>query len=367
MRRSSFFINGIIILALALILCNCKSKNRTSESEKSCDLTEQSISDFARKIENGILNGHANAINDVLDKDNIKNLVCENSIVYSGFDIEGGKKYFESCLDLGSSLVKSVDNGGDFAFSKYYLEDGVHHIVFHSYDNYVVNFYDFSVDTVKGKLLLKDVFVYSTGCLLSQNIQGGMLYNLLLQTNPDNDVKWLADAEELTKQGKSGKALSVLDEHKESLHKYPIYYQLYIANLYQNDPSHFISKLESFKNELDERHLLLHQLLFHINEGHVTEAEKIINTLIPHTGDDPIFLFLYGYAQLNAHHYDYALDCFKTVEKSMPLIWDLWQCELKCYKKLNDKAGLEKCLQQGKEAYGMSDAEYESYSKQINK
>lgn len=351
----------IFIILLCLTLVGCKNRKKAEEAVESVALTEQSVRGFAQNIAQGIVHGNADALNKVIDQANVKRLVGENSIVYSGFDVEGGQKYFENGLHIGEAAVGAVNNGGDFAFSRYYCQDNIHHIVFRSYDNFIVNFYDFTVDTVQGKLMIQDGFIYNAGCQLSKNIQGGMLYNLMLQTNPDSDVQWLAKAEEMTKQGQSGKALSILNEHKDALKEYPVFYQLYIANLYQNNTANFISKLDEMQNELDERYILLHKLLFFINTGKVNDAENTINALIPHTGDDPIFLFLFGYTKLKSKDFQSALDCFKMVEKSMPLVWDLWQCELQCYKALNDKNGLEQCLQRGKGAYGLSDEELKEY------
>jgi len=351
----------IIVLVLILAVfagvgCDRHKKN-VSDNLEEITLTEASVTDFAKKIEQGILNGRADAINKVIDQAHIRQLVSENSIVYSGFDVEGGQAYFERCLQIGEQMVAAVNNGGDFAFTRQYSDNGKHHIVFRTYDNYVVNFYDFAVDTSGGKMLLQDGFIYNAGCLLSKNIEGAMLYNLMLKTNPDSEVKWLQQAEEQTKNSQAAKAIATLQEHQEGLKQYPAFYQLLIANLYQADRTHFTSRLDNLKDEVDERYILLHKLLYFTNEGKVSETEACINALIPQVGDDPIFLFLYGYANLLAKQYEDALQCFVTVDKSMPLIWDLWQCELRCHKALKDDEGFEACLKRGKEAYGMSDAE----------
>lgn len=348
-----------LVLIITLFLgagCN-RQKNNANGSVEEVSLTEESVAGFAKKIEQGILNGRADAIDKVIDKENIRQLVSENSIVYSGFDVEGGQAYFERCLQVGEQMVAAVNNGGDFSFTRQYTNKGLHHIVFRTYDNYVVNFYDFTVDTSGGKLLIQDGFIYNAGCLLSKSVEGAMLYNLMLQTNPDSEVKWLQQAEEQTRNGQAVKALATLKDHQEGLKQYPAYYQLLIANLYQSDRAHFAALLDALKDEIDERHLLLHKLLYYTNEGKVAETEECINTLIPLVGDDPIFLFLYGHANLVAKNYDDALQCFVTVDKSMPLIWDLWQSELRCHKALKDDEGFESCLKRGKNAYGMSDAE----------
>ena len=361
MKKSIDFV--LILVLFVGMGCDRQKTKSNSDNVEVISLTEQTVTDFAKKIESGILNGRADAVDSVIDKAHIRQLVSENSIVYSGFDVDGGEQFFEKCLQLGNTMVAAVNNGGDFAFSTYYNEQGAHHIVFRSYDNYVVNFYDFVVDTAGGRMLLQDGFVYNAGCLLSKSVAGAMLYNLMLQTNPDSDVRWLLQAEEQTRANQSAKALATLKEHKEALRDYPAYHQLLVANLYQSDRTHFATRLDELGDELDERYLLLHKLLYFVNEGKVAETETCINALIPHVGDDPIFLFLYGYANLVAKQYDQALQCFVTVDKSMPLIWDLWQCELRCHKALKDDEGFESCLQRGKEAYGMDDNELQSMRK----
>ena len=355
----------LFAIILAIILgagCN-RQKNNAGGDIEEVALTEESVAGFAKEIEQGILNGRADAINKVIDKENIRQLVSENSIVYSGFDVEGGQAYFERCLQIGEQMVAAVNNGGDFAFTRQYTDNGLHHLVFRTYDNFVVNFYDFTVDTSGGKLLIQDGFIFNAGCLLSKSVEGAMLYNLMLQTNPDSEVKWLLQAEEETKGAQYAKAIATLQAHQEELKIYPTYYQLLIANLYQTNRTHFAARLDALKDEIDERHLLLHKLLYYTNEGKVNETEECINTLIPLVGDDPIFLFLYGHANLMAKQYDDALQCFVTVDKSMPLIWDLWQSELRCHKALKDDEGFESCLKRGKDAYGMSDAELQKVRK----
>jgi hypothetical protein len=353
--KKSFLFAFIVALFLEAG-CN-KQKNNVNDPVKEVSLTEESAIGFAKEIEKGILNGRAAAIDSVIDRAHIRQIVSENSIVYSGFDVEGGEQFFEKCLQLGNTMVAAVNNGGDFAFTRYYNDGGVHHIVFRSYDNFVVNFYDFTVDTAGGRMLIQDGFVYNAGCQLSKNVEGAMLYNLMLQTNPDSDVQWLLQAEEQTRANQPSKAIATLKAHKEALRDYPAYYQLLVANLHQSDRAHFAARLDELGDELDKRYLLLHKLLYFVHEGKVTETEQCVNELIPHVGDDPVFLFLYGYANLVAKQYDQALQCFVTVDKSMPLIWDLWQCELRCYKALKDNDGFETCLQRGKEAYGMDEKE----------
>ena len=358
-----------IILTFCLIcvigLQGCHKKANTEQTVEPVELNEQTVTAFAQGIADKIVHEQADALNNAFDEEHIRQLVSENSIVYSGFDVDGGKEYFENCLHLGNQAVKAVSNGGDFAFVKYYVKDQQHHIVFRTYDDFNLNFMDFVVDTVQGVLKIKDGFIYNMGCLLSKNIEYSMLFNLMLQTNPNDETHWLQTAQEQTINGQSARALQILTEHQEGLKEYPLYYQLLIANLYQSNPKNFIAQLDKLKDETDERYLLLHKLLYYFNEGKVTETENTVNELIPHTGDDPIYLLFYAKSCLNAKEYQRALDCLITAESALPLLWDLWYSELQCYKGLKDKDGFDQCLQRGKEAYGMSDDELSGIRKKL--
>ena len=356
----------LIICLFGLIgLQGCHKKAKDTQTVEPVDLNEQTVTAFARDIAEKIIHEQPDALNNAFDEEHIRQLVSENSIVYSGFDVEGGKEYFENCLHLGDQAVKAVNNGGDFAFVKYYVTDDEHHIVFRTYDDFNLNFMDFIVDTVQGVLKIKDGFIYNMGCMLSKNIEYSMLFNLMLQTNPNDEVQWLHAAQEQTITKQSAKALQTLTEHREGLKEYPLYHQLLIANLYQTSPNTFIAQLDKLNDDVDARYLKLHKLLYYVNEGKATETERIINDLIPQTGDDPIYLLFYAKSCLIAKDYQRALDCLTTAESALPLLWDLWYSELQCYKGLKDKEGFDQCLQRGKDAYGMSDEELNGIRKKL--
>jgi len=308
-------------LILCILLSGCKSKKNSNGQDAPVVLNEQSVTKFANDIVHSIVNNHPDSLNNAFDTVYLKQQISENSIVYSSFNMTAGKKYFNTGLMQGNLAAEAINNGGDFTFVKYYQKDKQHHVIFRIYDNFNVNFLDYIVDTVKGKLMIKDGFMFNTGTLLSKNLEYGMLYNLLLQTNPESDVKYLRQAQAMTEGNQNAKALQLLDANKEKLKQYPLFWQLYIANLYKTNPTNFIAKLDALKQDgLDERYLLLHKLLYNFNNGNVAETEATINQLIPYSGDDPIYLLFYGKANIYAHQYKKALECLKTADESMPLL-----------------------------------------------
>ncbi|MCQ2284385.1 MAG: hypothetical protein MJZ57_05740, partial [Bacteroidales bacterium] len=348
---------GVLILGTLLLCSACHHKKNKTEESATITLNEESVTSFARNIVESIYNGNADIFNKSIDKNHIKSILSENSIVYSGFDVEGGQKYFENCLRVGDIALQTVNDGGTFAFVKYYKKDNQHHIIFRTYNDFIVNFADYIVDTVKGALMIKDGFIYNTGSMLSKNVEYSMLYNLMLQTNPESDIQWLQKAETLTQAGQHAQSLSILKAHKDALKEYPLYYQLYIANLYKTSSNNFDQQLDILKDEIDARYLLLHKLLYYTNGGKPEKTEETINALIPHSGDDPIYLLMYAKSQMIAGNYQDALTCLQTATESMPPFWDLWASELKCYSKLKDIPGYNDCLQRGKDAFGITDEE----------
>lgn len=348
----------IVIACFLLILGACKSK---APVEEGIILDETSVSAFALQIEQSVLNGNPDIYNQTFDKAYLKSIIRDNSIVNSSLDADFGQEFFESNFHAGDEAVALVDNGGDFKFVRYYLneEDSSHHIVFRTYNDFILNFFDYTVDTLGDNLVIKDGFIYNTGCDFSDNIRENILLNVLYKTNPEGVTSILSQIKDLSDQGKSKEALQLLKEHETELQDLSYYWQLYIANLYKTCPkTQYIDSLNALSNKgLDQRVLLLHQLMFDLNEGMTEDCENTINQLIEFTGDDPIYLLIFGKANFYAKNYEIALGCYETANQYLPPLWDLWYGQLECFHALHDTEGFNRCLETAKENYGMSDEE----------
>lgn len=347
-----------IACTLLLLAGACKTK---APVEEGIVLDESSVSAFAKQIEQSVLNGNPDVYNKAFDKDYLKSAIRDNSIVNSSLDTDFGQDFFESNFHAGDEAAALVDNGGDFKFVRYYLDadDSSHHVVFRTYNDFILNFYDYKVDTLEGNIVIKDGFIYNTGNLLSDNIRENILLNVLYKTNPEGITSILSQIKDLSDQGKSKEALHLLNEHETELKDLSYYWQLYIANLYKTCPkTQYIDSLNALKSKgLDQRMLLLHQLMFYLNEGMTEDCEGTINELIEYAGDDPIFLLIFGKANYYAKNYETALGCYETANQYLPPLWDLWYGQLECFHALNDMDGFYRCLETAKKNYGMTDEE----------
>lgn len=354
----------IITCALLFIAGACRQQQATDES---IILDEESVTAFAIQIEQSILNGNPKVYNDAFNKEYLKSIVRDNSIVNSSLDAEFGQDFFESNFHIGDEAVSLIDNGGDFKFVRYYLDatDSSHHIVFRTYNDFILNFFDYEVDTLGGNLVIKDGFIYNTGNLFSDNIRENILLNVLYKTNPEGITSTLNHIKELGSENKHKEALQQLQQHKAELSELSYYWQLYIANLYQTCPkAQYIDSLKQLEHKgLDQRMLLLHQVMFYLNEGMPEANESTINQLIEYAGDDPIFLLIYGKTNYYAKQYETALGCYETAEEYLPPLWDLWFGKLECYHAMNDREHFNQCLATAKKNYGMTEEELSALEK----
>ena len=236
-------------------------------------------------------------------------------------------------------------------------KDSSHHIVFRTYNDFILNFIDYKVDTLGGLLAIKDGFIYNTGRQFSDIIRENVLLNMLYKTNPEGTTSTLKHIKELGDEGKYKEAMRQLHQHEAELNELSYFWQLYIANLYQTCPkAQYIDSLNQLKVKgLDQRMLLLHQLMFYLNEGMTEYCGGTINELIEYAGDDPIFLLIFGKTNFYAKQYDTALGCYETAAEFLPPLWDLWFSKLECYHAMNDSEHFDLCLEEGKKNYGMTD------------
>lgn len=349
----------LIFFSIVILLSSCKSKDNSTEV--SIILDEASVTAFAMQLEQSVVNGNPDFFNNAFDKSYLKTLIRDNSIVNSSLDAEFGQIFFENNFHLGDEAVNSIENGGDFKFVRYYLneEDSSHHIVLRSYNDFTLNFYDCIVDTLGGQAVIKDAFIYNTGCNFSDNIRENILLNVLYKTNPEGITSMLSEIRSLNEKNKNKDAQELLTTHARALGDLNCYWQLYIANLYKICPKKkFIDSLNTLESKgVDIRLILLHRLLFNLNEGLTVANNETINKLIDYTGDDPIYLLIFGKTNYYAKNYVDALNCYETASQYLPPLWDLWYGKLECYHVLHDEESFNSCLTSGGNYYGMTEEE----------
>lgn len=356
----------IFIVLTVLTLTACRGKEQTSKEEY-IEFNQNAIEAFGKQLEQTVLDGNADFFNNSYDKEYIKEQIRNNSIVNSALDADFGTEFFENCFYTGTEVVRMVDAGGDFKYVGYRFDekDGTHHIILRSYIDFTINFYDFIIDSCNNKLVIKDGFIYNTGQKFSDNVRENVLLNTLYRTNPEGIPQILTEVKACMEKNRNKEAWQLLKNHQNELKYLSVYRQLFIANMYKVLPkTAFVDSLNALEQQgVDKRLIATHLLTYFVNEGMTKEAEETIDAMIGWTNDDPIYLLLFGKANIFAKNYETALYCFQNCEQFLSPIWDLWYSKLECYNALNDKENYTTCLLSGKKNYNMSDTELQEMTK----
>lgn len=347
----------IVLLIIGLLSTSCK-KGGKSDVEK-ITLDSLHITEFAQNIERKVINGDTVFYVKAFDKKGLKLKLQKNSIAYSSLDANFGPYYFDNYFNrISDAAVQAVAEGGDFKFVRYYKIGSEHHIVMRTYQDYTVSFFDWIVGLVDNEIKIQEGFIYNQSSTLSNDLIYYLHYHVMEITNPEGATPNLVKANGLLMAGKEREALKLLQKNKSQLKQYPTYWQIYIGALYESDNKNFIANLDALKNEgIDDRTIYLHKLLYYSSNGNSKATEQIIGKMIDLTGDDPVYLFLYGKSLSIEEDFKNALICYQNLEKAMPLLWDIWCEKLGCYYQLGDTEAFKKYALQGVSNFGMSESE----------
>jgi len=360
-KKIRFFSVSFLVFLTFFVACNRTSK--MIEDDDVVVLTEESAVAFAKQLENSVevLSFNAAFLNDAFDKEHIKSVISNHSIVYSALDTEFGQQFFNQSFNFGDEVLAAVENGGDFRFVRHYEKDGEHHIIMHLYRDFSLKIFDFVLDTAENQIKIKDGFLYDISNTYSNNICYNIVYQVLKKTNPEGVISLFRKLNQLVKERKSKEVQNFLQEHQTILQEYPIYQYYKIQNSFDIDPENHIAFLEKLETErIDPRTVLLHKMHYYYNTGKPELLLKVIDLLIDYTGDDPIYLLFYGKSCFIIKDYKTALYCYENAAAGMPLIWDIWFGKLECYAQLKMEKEFKETLLLGKEVYGMNDEDLQA-------
>jgi len=359
MEKKLIFIILMPIMTFIILLTSCNNKSKI-EKEETIELTEQSITVFAKQLENSVAGFNFNAafLNDAFDKKYIKSVISNHPIVYSALNTDFGQQFFNQSFSFGNEVLAAVENGGDFRFVNYYEKNEEHHIIMHLYRDFALKIFDFVVDTADNQIKIKDGFLYDLSDTYSNQVCYNVVYGVLQKTNPEGVTSVFMQLNQLLKEKKAKEVQKFLKENQMLLQEYPVYQYYKIQNSFDIDPKNHIIFLEQLEKEgLDTRTVLLHKMHYYCNAGKPDLLMEVIDRLIDYTGDNPIYLLFYGKSCFIAKDYEKSLFCYENAETGMPLIWDLWFGKLECYIMLKMEKEFNATLSLGKELYGMSEEE----------
>ncbi len=353
----------ISILSIALFT-GCHPKGQKVEEENGpTEVTLKAVKEYAQMLEESVLQEKPTAeiFDCAFDTVAIKKKIAKNSIAASAMDLDYGKEIFEGNLNYGARAVAVVENGGDFRLDTCYGDGKLFHAVFRIYDTLgSVEFDDFTIgQNAAGELKIQDCFIYNLSCWLTEKMESEIVYNAMRNMESlDSTANLMGQVILLHNIGDFSAMLKLLKENPGLAKTYPAYNMYYLIGL-RNVSEQYISDLEWLEQQqADKRFFLTHAMSYYASTREIENLFDIMNQLMSHTGDDPIYWVLFGKSLTEAGQYADALNALQNAKIGLgKTLWDIWICELKCYRGLADEDAFNKCLATGKELFGMSDEE----------
>lgn len=323
----------------------------------------KAVKEYAQMLEQSVLQERPTVeiFGNAFDTVAIKAKIAGNSIAASALDLDYGKDIFEGNLNYGDRAVAVVESGGDFRLDTCYQEDGQFHAVFRIYDTLGgVEFDDFTIgQNAAGELKIQDCFIYNLSCWLSEKMESEIVYNAMRNMESlDSAANLMGRVILLHNIGDFSAMLRLLKENPDLAETYPAFNMYYLIGL-RHASKNYIADLEWLAERgADKRFLLVHAMSYYASTGQCEKSFETMSQLMSDTGDDPIYWVLFGKSLSEAGQFADALNALQNAKVGLGhTLWDIWICELNCYRGLADEDAFRACLATGKELFGLSDEE----------
>lgn len=271
----------IFSLLLSSLLISCKAKEDKP-------VTADEAKEFAKKLQSSIEKRDADFLDNAMDK----KAFMKKAGLGSGSDARSFGSGIEQSMKMGTTITNSISKKATYQLVKQYEKDKVQHIIFRMYDDGALNYHDIELKKSGDEVKVMDIFVYTTGELLSETVKGlfdqmkAMMDKNKTQNSKEEWLTQLPKMRQLMNEGKSEEALAIYDQLPAEVQKMravQIVHVLICSGL--SDYEKYNGSIEEYKkfypNEPNMQLLLLDGYIINKEydkalEG-VNEIDKMIN------------------------------------------------------------------------------------------
>jgi len=298
------------------------------------DLPDQNFIDFAKEVENQIMNyENENVVVSAFDYDEFEKRVLE------GVDIpkkerDRASEFIREQTKPATSIMEAVTNGADFRFVKFYRKGNEPHVVFRTYFNGWMSLEDWTLGVKKGQISIYDAFVVLSGFNWSGECRQklcnylGIFSDNILNTNKLIEIKYSIDNENYA--AADSMLYWIMPQMQDNLYARTMELNLYSQSKSYEEMQTLSNKFtETFPNEKQISTFYL--MKSSIRHGLADESKQHIDTLIGLVGDDPIYYCYQSEAFQQANATTFALQMLDSAIRYMPHIIDLYSRKLDLY------------------------------------
>lgn len=315
MRKQIIFI--ICCMLLANMFYACKNK----------DVSDDKYIEFAKQIEQNIIEGNPEFLNQAFDYQIFYGYVLENMDLNKMQKAEA-ESYIKNNLRPGNTIVEAVINGADFHFVKFYRdENNQPKLVFRIYFNGGIVIEEWEVKAKKEQIVIQDVFSIVSGIKWSEDYRQRLNNYFNIVTEDVVNINRLIQVNMLVANEDYQIADSLLSYVLPSMQNY-LYARVMEMNLASvlKDYEYVKDKANQFVKDFpsEERIAIFYSLQSAIGNGLIEEVNQHIEKLSIIVGNDPIYYVYRSWAFQRVEAYDYALQALDSVIANIPSLFDLY-------------------------------------------
>lgn len=315
MRKQIIFI--ICCMLLANMFYACKNK----------DVSDDKYIEFAKQIEQNIIEGNPEFLNQAFDYQIFYGYVLENMDLNKMQKAEA-ESYIKNNLRPGNTIVEAVINGADFHFVKFYRdENNLPKLVFRIYFNGGIVIEEWEVKAKKEQIVIQDVFSIVSGIKWSEDYRQRLNNYFNIVTEDVVNINRLIQVNMLVANEDYQIADSLLSYVLPSMQNY-LYARVMEMNLASvlKDYEYVKDKANQFVKDFpsEERIAIFYSLQSAIGNGLIEEVNQHIEKLSIIVGNDPIYYVYRSWAFQRVEAYDYALQALDSVIANIPSLFDLY-------------------------------------------
>lgn len=315
MRKQIIFI--ICCMLLANMFYACKNK----------DVSDDKYIEFAKQIEQNIIEGNSEFLNQAFDYQIFYGYVLENMDLNEMQKAEA-ESYIKNNLRPGNTIVEAVINGADFHFVKFYRdENNQPKLVFRIYFNGGIVIEEWEVKAKKEQIVIQDVFSIVSGIKWSEDYRQRLNNYFNIVTEDVVNINRLIQVNMLVANEDYQIADSLLSYVLPSMQNY-LYARVMEMNLASvlKDYEYVKDKANQFVKDFpsEERIAIFYSLQSAIGNGLIEEVNQHIEKLSIIVGNDPIYYVYRSWAFQRVEAYDYALQALDSVIANIPSLFDLY-------------------------------------------
>lgn len=322
----------VLFVGMSLVHIHCNSSSSA--------FGEDDYVRFAKEIESSINKKDPTLLDNALHTASLIEKAAKTAKITDPEILQKATEEASQSVKIGSQIVGLISDMGNFGFTKYYKKGEVPHLVFRSYSNEGINYYDYELGEVDGEIKILD----GTWLLMGDTFSGSLARMGLLsqyQEGSEVDPEFEALIVEAAKvyeidaqliEGNGAQALAIFESIPEKFKEQMFLQALQVRIASYLDEATYQKAQTSFVNLYPDEARIVHfiVLLSSLASNQVDKARQSINELRKHVGNDPM-LFLYeGLTYHSENQYDKALPLYEKVVELLPDLYDGYGHKLSC-------------------------------------